>query len=61
MANKIINYFRESRDELKKAVWPSRKEATKLTLLVIGISLGTAAFLGALDFGLTFVLQKVIK
>jgi preprotein translocase subunit SecE len=61
MANKIFNYFRESRDELKKVVWPSRREATKLTLLVIGISLGTAAFLGAIDFGLNYVLKNVIK
>ncbi|MFA5052066.1 MAG: preprotein translocase subunit SecE [Patescibacteria group bacterium] len=61
MANKIVNYVRESRDELKKVVWPNRKEATKLTMLVIGVSLGVAAFLGAIDFGLTYVLQNVIK
>lgn len=61
MANKLTNYIRESRDELKKVVWPSRKETTKYTLLVIGISVGVAAFLGAADFGLTYVLGLVIK
>ncbi|MFA6098247.1 MAG: preprotein translocase subunit SecE [Patescibacteria group bacterium] len=61
MANRIVAYIKESRDELKKVVWPSRKETIKYTLLVIGISLGTALFLGAVDFGLNIVLEKVIK
>jgi len=60
MANKLITYVKESKDELKKVVWPSRKETQKFTLLVIGISLDTAVFLGALDFGLTIVLEKVL-
>ena len=61
MANKVFNYIKESRDELKKVVWPSRKETIKYTLLVIGISIATAAFLGALDFGLNIILEQVIK
>lgn len=61
MANKIISYIRESRDELKKVVWPSKKETTKYTLLVIGISLGVAIFLGVLDMGLSYVLGLVIR
>ena len=61
MANKLIKYVKESKDELKKVVWPSRKETIKYTTLVIGISLATAAFLGALDFGLNIVLEKVIN
>ena len=61
MPNKLANYIRESKDELKKVVWPSRKETTKYTLLVIGISFGVAAFLGALDIGMTYLLEQVIK
>jgi preprotein translocase subunit SecE len=61
MANKLVNYIRESRDELKKVIWPSRRETTKYTMLVIGISLGVAAFLGAADLGLNYVLGLVIK
>jgi len=61
MANKVITYVKESKDELKKVVWPSRKETIKYTVLVIGISFGVAFFLGALDFGLNIVLEKVIK
>ena len=61
MATKLTQYIKESRDELKKVVWPSRKETTKYTLLVIGISLGVALFLGAADLGLTYALEHVIK
>ncbi|MFA5134458.1 MAG: preprotein translocase subunit SecE [Patescibacteria group bacterium] len=61
MASKIISYIKESKEELKKVIWPSRKETTKFTLLVIGISIATAIFLGTLDFGLNIVLEKVIR
>ncbi len=61
MLAKIIKYIRESRDELKKVVWPSRPETIKYTLVVIGISVGLAAFLGAVDFGLSTLLDLVIK
>jgi len=60
MANKVFNYVRESRDELKKVVWPSRKETIKYTFIIIGISLAVAAFLGAVDFLLSFGLNKLI-
>jgi preprotein translocase subunit SecE len=61
MANKLISYVKESKDELKKVIWPSRKETIKFTLLVIGVSIATAVFLGALDFGLNIVLEEVIR
>ena len=61
MLKKIINYIKESRDELKKVVWPSRQETIKYTLLVIGISLATAVFLGAIDFSLNIVLEQVLS
>ncbi len=61
MANKAITYIRESKDELKKVAWPSRKETTKYTILVIGVSVGMAIFLGALDFGLNIVLENILR
>lgn len=60
MANRIFSYFRESREELKKVVWPSWLETRNNTLLVIGISLFVAAFLGVLDFGLNYLLNTYI-
>lgn len=60
MFKKLINYLKESQEELKKVVWPSKKETKNHTLLVIGISLGVAMILGALDFLFNLILERVI-
>jgi preprotein translocase subunit SecE len=60
IANKIINYFLESRTELKKVVWPTKRETTNHTLLVIGISLGMGIFFAVLDYVFTVGLEKII-
>lgn len=60
MAIRIFSYFRESREELKKVVWPTRKETQNNTMLVIGISLFVAVFLGVLDLGLNYLLNTFI-
>ena len=61
MANPITNYFREAYEELKKVSWPSRKQTLQDTLVVIGVSLAVAVFLGAIDLGLTAGLEKLIS
>ena len=58
--NKLIKYFYEAKEELEKVAWPSRRETLMSTLLVIGVSVGTAVFLGALDFGLNQALEALI-
>lgn len=58
--NRLINYLKASYQELKKVVWPSKKELIQHTLLVIGISLGVAAFLGITDYILNLILGLVI-
>ena len=57
---RLINYIKASHQELKKVVWPSKKEVYQHTLLVIGISLGVAAFLGIIDYILTILLGIII-
>ena len=47
----IINFLKETKIELKKVNWPAKPELIKYTLIVIGMSLGVAFFLGGLDFG----------
>jgi len=67
MANKIINtikniipFLRETKGELKRVTWPSKKQATQYTLIVIGASVAVAFFLGGLDFLFTYFINKFI-
>jgi len=60
MFKKLTNYLKESREEMKKVIWPSKRETKNHTLLVIGISLGVSLLLGALDFLLNIILERVI-
>ncbi|MEK7635908.1 MAG: preprotein translocase subunit SecE [Patescibacteria group bacterium] len=57
MTNRFISYIQESRQELKKVNWPSRQETIRLTVVVIGLSIGLAIFLGAIDFILRYALE----
>lgn len=58
--NKLINYIKASVSEMKKVTWPTQKETRNYTILVIALSLITAAFLGALDFIFNYGLQFVV-
>ncbi len=60
MSNKLIQYIKDSKLELKKVIWPTRKQAVNHTILVISFSLALAAFLGIIDFALTKLLELVI-
>ena len=59
--SKFTQYINDSVAEMKKVSWPTKKQTYHYTVLVIGISLGTAAFLGALDWLFTLGLKVLIK
>lgn len=59
MLNKLVNYIGESQKELKKVVWPNKKEVTQHTILVIVISIIVAAFIGISDFILNLFVQSI--
>ena len=56
----FINFAKESVRETKKVVWPTRKEATQITLVVFGFVLVMAMFLWGTDKLLEFLLYDVI-
>jgi len=49
----VQRWFRETRGELRKVVWPTREEAMRLTRVVILISLAMGLVLGLLDLALS--------
>ena len=57
---KLIRYFKESRLELKKVVWPSRDEVVASTKFVIVSTVIFAFALGLVDFILLQGLDLII-
>ena len=45
-------FARETVNELRRSHWPTRDETVRLTVIVLGVVIALAAFLGLFDFGL---------
>ena len=60
LLNKFTTYLKETKVEMKKVNWPTRQEATRLTAVVIIVSLAVSVVLGGFDFMFTTLLQLVI-
>jgi preprotein translocase subunit SecE len=56
----FLSFAKEAVRETKKVVWPTRKEATQITLLVFGFVTVMAIFLYVTDKGLEYLLYHVI-
>ena len=48
--NAIQRYVGETVGELRKVTWPTRKEATNLTIIVLAVTLLTGLYLGLMDY-----------
>jgi len=62
--NGLIRTFREVRSEMKKVVWPTREETTRLTAVVIALSVVISVVLfsaDALFATLLGLLQNAVK
>jgi preprotein translocase subunit SecE len=58
--NKIAIFLKEVKLEMKKVNWPTRETTIKYTLIVVGVSLIVAIYLGGLDILFTALLEKFI-
>jgi len=50
----------ETISELKKVVWLTRREAMYLTFLVLVVAIAAGIVLGALDYGFTNLIDKLL-
>ncbi|MBC2703684.1 MAG: preprotein translocase subunit SecE [Desulfobacula sp.] len=57
---KAMDFFREVKMELKKVTWPTRKQTTGTTIVVIIFVFVVAVFLGLFDLGLSKLVQVVL-
>lgn len=56
----IGRYLNDSRKELKKVTWPSRKEAWKLTFAVVMFTMVLMIIIVIADFGLSRLVERIL-
>jgi len=59
--NAIQDYFRGAIAEMKKVIWPNKKQTINYTVIVIVMSIGVAVFFGILDYVFTLGLEELIR
>lgn len=57
----VAKYFRDLRSELKKVVWPSRKQVVNNTGVVLVTMTVLGLFLAGIDTGLGQLLDLILK
>jgi len=55
-----LDFLSEVKSEISKVTWPTRDEVTKLTLIVVAVSLIVGLYLGGLDYLFTKLLELII-
>ena len=61
LMDKVLDYIRESRAELKKVTWPTKQQLWYSTIIVIVVSAIASAYLGLVDLILTGIFSKIIQ
>jgi preprotein translocase subunit SecE len=56
MIEKVRQFLREVRAEMEKVSWPGRQEVQAATIVIIGLVVLLAAFIGAVDYVVSRVL-----
>lgn len=60
MFERLTNYLKGTRAELKQVNWPTKQQTINFTMLVIGASAVVAGFLGFFDKIFTLLLSLTI-
>ncbi|HUO77674.1 MAG TPA: preprotein translocase subunit SecE [Thermodesulfovibrionales bacterium] len=61
MVEKIKEFFREVKIEIKKVVYPSREELMGSTWVVIFTAIVISVFLGIVDLGLSKIVKAALR
>ncbi len=56
-----IQFFKEVKTELFKVSWPKRAMVVKLTIVVIGVSIVVAVYLGGLDYLFAKAIELLLR
>ncbi len=56
----LLQYFRESAEEVRKISWPTRNDTIKYSIVVVALCIVLALFFAGLDWVLALGVQKLI-
>jgi preprotein translocase subunit SecE len=59
--NKLIQFLKEVRTELKRVSWPNREQVINSTAVVLVTVVVVATFLWVVDIGLQGLISKIIQ
>ena len=60
ITQKINVFFKEVWVEMKRVSWLSKNDVLRYTLIVLGVTIAVALFLGGLDYIFTEIIKKLI-
>lgn len=58
---KVSSYIKEMRQEMLKVHWPNKRELASHSALVVGASIGVAAFIGIVDYLFTLGFEWILR
>ncbi|MBI4515079.1 MAG: preprotein translocase subunit SecE [Deltaproteobacteria bacterium] len=61
MVPRSVNFLQEVAVELRKVHWPTRKEATAATTVVLAITILMAVYLGLVDFVVSHLVHLILS
>ncbi|MDD3289023.1 MAG: preprotein translocase subunit SecE [Alphaproteobacteria bacterium] len=56
----LVNFFNETRQEVAKVTWPTRKETGMTTVMIVIMALVAGVFFLIVDSGVGFVIGKIL-
>jgi len=59
--NTITTYINDALIELRHVRWPTRQQAIRLSIIVIAFTVACGILFGAIDYGLSALLQYVLS
>jgi len=57
---KATTYFKEAYTEMRKVVWPTKKQTTTYSIIVIAMAIGVSIFFGVLDYIFNIGLEAIL-
>jgi preprotein translocase subunit SecE len=58
---RVQQFFREVAGEFRRVTWPSRAEVARSTVVVLAVVIVLAVYLGAVDVGLSKVVEVILR